>query len=290
MRNKKRLLSIIFSFILVFCIATSFVGCSNMKTSTDGIFNYCYTDNRHAPVEGRGDGYAIIGASKELPETLYVPAYYKGKEVHAIYYVETGLVGSVAQHGLDMKGVRIAYLPYACSLNGMSNLGENFERAETTFITYSESDLASTHITSEYSNITNDYLRRLSQGSVVYFSSEMYCRFVLWLKGGALLPLPDRYVYRGVTIKAANTAYMFNYEGCPNNGYFFINDFEYGKTMENTPYEPLRAGYTFGGWYKEPKCINVWDFETDTLPSAQYNEDGQELYQETKLYAKWIKK
>ena len=82
---------------------------------------------------------------------------------------------------------------------------------------------------------------------------------------------------------------MFNYENCPNDGYFFINDFEYGATIENTPYEPIRNGYTFGGWYKESDCINVWNFETDTLPQAQHNEQEQELYQETKLYAKWIK-
>ena len=51
----------------------------------------------------------------------------------------------------------------------------------------------------------------------------------------------------------------------------------------------IQVGNTFGGWYKEPECINEWNFETDTLPQAQYGEEGKELYQETKLYAKWIK-
>ena len=32
-----------------------------------------------------------------------------------------------------------------------------------------------------------------------------------------------------------------------------------------------------------------WDFETDALPQAQVDDQGQEIYQETKLYAKWIK-
>ena len=44
----------------------------------------------------------------------------------------------------------------------------------------------------------------------------------------------------------------------------------------------------FDGWYKEAECINVWNFETDTLPDAQYDEEGEEIYQETKLYAKWM--
>ena len=45
----------------------------------------------------------------------------------------------------------------------------------------------------------------------------------------------------------------------------------------------------FYGWYKEPECVNLWDFEIDRLPKAQYDEEGTETYQETKLYAKWIK-
>lgn len=47
----------------------------------------------------------------------------------------------------------------------------------------------------------------------------------------------------------------------------------------------------FGGWYKEPACINEWDFEEDTLPEErmEVNEDGEEevVYQETELYVKW---
>ncbi len=82
---------------------------------------------------------------------------------------------------------------------------------------------------------------------------------------------------------------MFNYADAPNDGYFFIQDYEYGETIEDTPYIPLREGYIFGGWYKETACINKWNFETDTLPKTLYNEHGEEVYQETKLYAKWIK-
>ena len=52
---------------------------------------------------------------------------------------------------------------------------------------------------------------------------------------------------------------------------------------------PERDGYAFDGWYKESDCINEWDFETDALPQAQVDDQGQEIYQETKLYAKWIK-
>ena len=31
------------------------------------------------------------------------------------------------------------------------------------------------------------------------------------------------------------------------------------------PVTPTRAGYIFGGWYKEQACTNRWDFDTDTV-------------------------
>ena len=52
------------------------------------------------------------------------------------------------------------------------------------------------------------------------------------------------------------------------------------------PY-PQREGYEFGGWFKEPECQNIWDFGKDTLPQQKLDEEGKEIYQETRLYAKW---
>lgn len=46
----------------------------------------------------------------------------------------------------------------------------------------------------------------------------------------------------------------------------------------SAPTEPTATGYTFGGWYKESGCTNVWNFTTDVV-----NED-------ITLYAKWTEK
>lgn len=86
---------------------------------------------------------------------------------------------------------------------------------------------------------------------------------------------------------AANVSYYYNYENSPNDGYYWIDNYGYGETIEYIPQSPTRDGYTFGGWYKEPECINNWDFTTDTIPQVQYDENEKEIYQETKLYAKW---
>ena len=98
----------------------------------------------------------------------------------------------------------------------------------------------------------------------------------------------------------ANISYYYNYESAPADGYYWIDDCDYGGTIEFIPPEPEREGYTFGGWYKEPECINEWDFATDTLPEEktelkESHINGQvsfvemPVYQETILYAKWTK-
>ncbi len=87
----------------------------------------------------------------------------------------------------------------------------------------------------------------------------------------------------------ANISYYYNYESAENEGFYWIDNFAYGEKIGYIPEEPERTGYTFGGWYKEAECENKWIFNSDTLPQAKYNENGDELYQETKLYAKWIK-
>ena len=41
------------------------------------------------------------------------------------------------------------------------------------------------------------------------------------------------------------------------------------------PTDPIKTGYTFGGWYKESGCTNLWDFANDTAT------------ENITLYAKW---
>ena len=91
-----------------------------------------------------------------------------------------------------------------------------------------------------------------------------------------------------VNVYFANLSFMYNYKEAENHGYYWIDDCDYGGIIDFIPSEPKREGYTFGGWYKEAECINKWNFETDTLPEQIFDEEGKEIYQETKLYAKWL--
>ncbi|MEG2086460.1 MAG: InlB B-repeat-containing protein [Clostridia bacterium] len=55
-------------------------------------------------------------------------------------------------------------------------------------------------------------------------------------------------------------------------------------------YVPEREGYTFIGWYKEPECINEWNFESDKTPAEVLDKTtGEPITQITRLYAKWTK-
>lgn len=90
-------------------------------------------------------------------------------------------------------------------------------------------------------------------------------------------------------LKPANIAFLYNYEDSDNYGIYWIDDIDYGSKIEIIPKEPVREGYIFDGWYKEEECITKWDFDADTSPEEQKDEKDKVIYQETKLYAKWIK-
>ena len=85
----------------------------------------------------------------------------------------------------------------------------------------------------------------------------------------------------------SNCNYFYNYDGAGNDGYYWSDNYDYGEKITYVPQNPEREGYIFGGWFQEPECVNIWNFDTDTLPEAKYNEEGEALYQETRLYAKW---
>ena len=80
-----------------------------------------------------------------------------------------------------------------------------------------------------------------------------------------------------------NVSYLYNYEGAKDKGFYWRDNYE-NETIQYIPENPIREGYTFGGWYKEAECINEWNFETDIVPKKS----EENIYSSTNLYAKWI--
>lgn len=101
----------------------------------------------------------------------------------------------------------------------------------------------------------------------------------------------DQFVYArsGRGKYHTNILYFYNDSRTENDGCYWADYVPYGTRITDIPENPTREGYTFGGWYRDMVCEHKWNFETDALPEVNYDKEGNELYQETRLYAKWIK-
>ncbi len=278
----KKLGSMIITIGLILCSLMS--GCSyyyniDKKFISDGDFKYYY-------LEGK-DCYTIVGLNEIADkENLYVPTHYKNKEINYIGYTKTSFTGFYTNYTINAVDIKNIYLPY--TVGDLYGRNDGFYKGypERAFFVGSEDHLAVA------------YTLQFSQEKTVGYVTEKIFKYL----EKDFNEERNQKEYIGdyissfyfstnskITMRIANTSYMFNYEGAVNEGYFFINDFERGEKIEDTPYEPTREGYTFGGWYKEPECKNAWDFGADTLPDAEYDEEGVLIFRETQLYAKWIK-
>ena len=269
------------------------VGCAKNEIIEDGLFKYTYVKKK--------DCYAIVGSTEELPKVVAPPAYFKGKEVRYLWYgyKEKDYMFSWNYLGLSWKGVEKFYFPYSCGLG----YREDYETQGG-----GDGTVASILF---FTKQNEQFLFRLIEWGkpgekTVYFSADAYEKQLDYAQnyyshsaevGTVKWEVNENYAvfqyYKNdlcFQIEKANTSYLFNYEDAPNDGYFFINEFEYSEKIEDTPYEPIREGYTFGGWYKEAACTNEWNFDEDRLPQAEYDGEGNLQFVETKLYAKWIKK
>ena len=60
----------------------------------------------------------------------------------------------------------------------------------------------------------------------------------------------------------------------------------YGDTVSNAFSAPTRDGYTFGGWYREALCLDVWNFASYLTVSNGLTQKGDGTFA-LNLYAKW---
>lgn len=268
----------------------------------------------------------IIGTEPDVQkdteniEKLYLPAEYKGKPITNYTLSFSNGWGSYLKNdfGINITSVKEIYYPYQMpsfpDFLGSRNYNKIF-MSSTNFAckNYIETDAYISHTKEAtlsvyipqivFNEIYNKQIaksEKVNQSKLEYSKPGYGCfnvesintfHFVVSYSFYTNLSFNNwgtTEIYKSFVYKA-NTAYMFNYEGAPNEGYFFINDFERGGLIENYVYEPTREGYTFNGWYKDSECTQKWDFEVDTLPAPTYDENGQLEFIETKLYAGWTK-
>ena len=284
---KKQITAIVLCIVLVF--ASMLCGCMRVTDGDkirngykiDGCLKYYYLEEK--------DQYLIVGDIGEYnPETMVIPAYYKGKEVQVGYRSQNWPSQNFFP---SLTNVSCVYFPFG-----------NYDDSIDVIPVGNNLVLETIYYCVDWVRSVEGLFQK--KGSV---DRVLYCKYPAFLerKGRinmdlietvsmenaytmivtVTIDLRDLYDYQ-YKIRVANTAYMFNYDGEPNGGYFFINNFDWGKKIDPAPYMPMRNGYEFKGWYKEPECINLWNFESDILP--QESEIGENP--ETKLYAGWEKK
>lgn len=203
------------------------------------------------------DTITIVGISDAGKEKsiLIIPEEIDGKQVRAVNYSLDYCTDEVE------KGVlKTVYIKHAVQVSGFSN-AKNLEKFVVVLDYYSPSNWGGVGV--DY-GLTNIY--RCNQGYKIDTAK----------------------ISGTVNVYYANVSYLYNYDVANNNGFYWVDNYDYGEKIEFVPENPTREGYTFGGWYKEESCENKWDFNNDRLPEIKKGAQGETLYQETKLYAKWI--
>ena len=92
--------------------------------------------------------------------------------------------------------------------------------------------------------------------------------------GASVTVKADKDLTAAVKFKAADTVtYTVTFDAQGGSAVAPIKAGQ-GKTIAQ-PTDPVKDGFTFGGWYKESTCITPWNFATDTVTA------------DITLYAKW---
>lgn len=222
-----------------------------VQIRTNGYFQYIIVGENSRHQDKNNDALAIVGLTAEglMQENLVIPREIDGHTVEYVGFRDESLFHNDS-HRFYAENIKKLYIH------------ENIKE-----IVYFDCDGADLVVCAD----TYDVRFTFAYFENIYLNSELY----------------NSSTY-SEQIKPANVSFMYNYDDSENEGYYFLDNVEVGgKIFE--PIEPKREGYEFTGWYKDAECSMKWDFETDTLPEQIFDDEGKEIYQETKLYAKWIK-
>ena len=255
---KAKFLCILLVFI---CLIT--LSCLDEETLIDGNFELREYDS----------SYKIVGLSEEgkTKSHVVVPNTYKGKKLWCKVYNPWVAMEHLSVCSNDAIRVYFGsnHFYYDCDIYDFKKIMFLYQDANiiSEYHPFEDNQYICSNVFFEYAKLRN--ITVINNSIIDFFE--------------------DRY-------RPANVSFNYNYEGSPNNGYYWIDDYS-DELIEYKPKNPIRIGYGFMGWYKEPECINEWDFEEDIVPKKiyvdKYIESKQKTYRfyeykETILYAKWV--
>ncbi len=224
----------------------------------------------------------IFGGFGCLPERkLYVTEHFK--------YYEIGLFKEyIAIDGFTDKGKELesVVIPEEINMHKVIGLGS---RHKTDY--FNSQKLKKIYINTNIEWIHGDFLKE-KDVEVMFIRISPYFHLEYESLGTGTLYVPSTYVDQFKNAQPANVSFMYNYEGAPNGGYYWIDNIEVGEKLnyDNVDFVFRKDGdYFFKGWYTEPECINKWDLENGiAFPEDSPNEqNNEETDKELILYARW---
>ena len=266
----KALISLLLVFVVVTVIPLS--GCGKMVNGLKNLFNiedeypeYESGDWRYAvkiDKENNKIGY-IVGFSEEgkQKECVVLPARLDGVAIVGIgYQINTGIVAS--RRVGEFKSDKVKRI-YVSATNIREVTRAYFYLSDCVEIVW---------------GIQKGSVDMVESNSAFFYGYNLYT-FITKDDGYQ----SSKYI--------ANVTYMYNYDNAPNGGYYWADNYV-NDLIKYIPPEPMREGYTFGGWYKDKECTEKWNFENDKtgdniIVDSPYASDFE--YIGTYLYAKWRK-
>lgn len=223
-----------------------------------GYFKYAVKTEK----DGTQKAYILGLTESGLEQTVLVyPEEIDGISVYGIGYDRPlGFVGHEAVGEFRSENLQKFYFPHMPKETTVSNVGISFYNGRIVYWNLNEDD---------------NRVRCGTQGAIFGFN---YVEQGHWLKD-----YPNPII--------ANVSYLYNYEGNPNEGYYWVDSYN-ESVITFIPPEPQRNGFAFDGWYKEAECINEWDFSVDITGKEIVLDTNKtyDTYEGIYLYAKWIKK
>lgn len=232
------------SFLLTACIDLSGRN-PNFKIYEDGYFQYIHLCDNSKRQDQNDKSLVIVGFSESgmEQETLDIPSEINGYQVKRIGLSDHGHPGAeLSRHVKCSKKLNKVFVP-----------------SSVVSIQFFEGEDVSFMICDEFTAM--EYKFTLSHFKNIYLYSKRFKE----------LNLDSNYIY------SANVSFEINYQADNISNLYRIDNVEDGEKITIPP-TPVREGYSFAGWYTEPDCTNIWDFNVS--PNI---EDGHELV----LYAGW---
>ena len=245
------IITIIYNVLVFYRVDKDYINSSNAYLKSDLIYSNGWI------LKNEGDYFDIIGHEKwlENESVILFPSTVDGKPI---------------KHFLD-EGKLSANRIFVDSGNYLFNVNTNVFSVAFVFLSVNPLDYCNglfSNQASENNLIYRDYSTHIFVPKDSLDKYKVYCEFES--KQPAILP--------------ANISFMYNYEGAPNDGYYWVDACFWLNIyyIEYSTYgKPKRDGYIFKGWGL-----------TSGGDSIVTEEEANLVYLETKeltLYARWEK-